>query len=73
MDVLFYKNGWRYARLLSHDGRTALVVHPVEGKKHVKLEDVKVCRLEDQSKLKEYYHEETRQTDRRSGNSRRRP
>jgi len=37
MDILYYDNGYRYARLISHNGKTALVEHPVRGTKRVSL------------------------------------
>lgn len=47
LDILYYEEGWRFARLLSHDGQSALVQHPVEGKKRVRLMDCKVYREEE--------------------------
>lgn len=57
LDIQYYADGWRYAKLLSHDGRTALIVHPVEGKKRVKLDTIKVYRPEEGARLPDFLEE----------------
>jgi hypothetical protein len=55
LDVLYYDEGWRYAKLLSHDGITALIVHPVDGKKRVKLDNCKVYRGEEATRIADFF------------------
>jgi hypothetical protein len=61
MDILYYdtQKGWHYGRLISHDGKTALVKHP--NLKHpfrVSMLNVKAYRPEEEKQLKEYLNAE---------------
>lgn len=51
LEVQFYDEGWRYGILQHHDGVTAIVVHPTQGAQKVKLEDVRVLRPEQASRI----------------------
>lgn len=62
LDIQYYDEGWRYGRLLSHDGQRALIECPQSKgklwiKRRVKLDDIKVYREAEGSRMPDFLEE----------------